>query len=123
TVLYIHDLQTGEEWPVHDDLNKDQQTAWALFGVYPNFNWMPNNEDIIIWSKGKIKKINIHTTQVTEIPFTVDVTIDIAERVFFETPISDTDFTVSVIRDAVTSPDGKTMVFRALGYLWKKELP
>ena len=123
TVLYIHDLQTGEEWPVHDDLNKDQQTAWALFGVYPNFNWMPNNEDIIIWSKGKIKKINIHTTQVIEIPFTVDVAIDIAERVFFETPISNTDFNVKVIRDAVTSPDGKTVVFRALGYLWKKELP
>ena len=123
TVLYIHDLQTGEEWPVHDDLNKDQQTAWALFGVYPNFNWMPNNEDIIIWSKGKIKKINIHTTQATEIPFTVDVSIDIADRVFFETPISDNDFTVKMIRDAVTSPDGKTLIFRALGYLWKKELP
>src|SRR5690606_37486741 len=35
----------------------------------------------------------------------------------------DTDFTVKMIRDAVTSPDGKTVVFRALGYLWKKELP
>lgn len=123
TVLYLHDLETGEEWPVFDKLDKDQQTAWALFGVYPNFNWMPNNEDIVIWFGGKINKINTKTLSVTNIPFTVDVAIDVADRVHFNTPISDTDFTVKMIRDAVTSPDGKTLVFRALGYLWIKTLP
>ncbi|NEW79890.1 MAG: amidohydrolase family protein [Gelidibacter sp.] len=123
TVLYIHNLQTGEEWPVYDDLNKDQQTSWAIFGVYPNFNWMPNNEEIVIWSKGKFQKVNIKTNTVSEIPFNVDVAIDIAERVHFETPVDDTDFDVKMIRDAVTSPDGKTIIFRALGYLWTKNLP
>ena len=123
TVLYINDLETGEEWPVSDKLNKDQQAAWALFGVYPNFSWMPNNEDIVIWAGGKIQKLNIKTDQATNIPFTVDVAIDIADRVHFDTPISDNDFTVKMIRDAVTSPDGKTLVFRALGYLWTKNLP
>ncbi len=123
TVLYIHNLQTGEEWPVYDDLNKDQQTSWAIFGVYPNFNWMPNNEEIVIWSKGKIQKVNIKTNAVSTIPFTVDVAIDIAESVHFETPIDDNEFTVKMIRDAVTSPDGKTLIFRALGYLWTKNLP
>ena len=123
TVLYIHDVQTGEEWPVYDDLNKDQQTAWALFGVYPNFSWMPNKEEIIIWSKGKIQKINIKNNAVSTIPFSADVAIDIAERVHFETPVDDTDFTAKIIRDAVTSPNGKTIVFRALGYLWTKNVP
>lgn len=123
TVLYIHDLETAEEWPVYDQLNKDQQTAWAVFGVYPNFSWMPNNEEIVIWSGGKILKINTKTLETADIPFTVDVTIDIAERVFFETPVDDDTFTAKVIRDAVTSPDGKTVVFRALGYLWTKNLP
>jgi len=33
SVLYIHDLTTGEEWPIYDALNKDQQEAWAIFGV------------------------------------------------------------------------------------------
>jgi imidazolonepropionase-like amidohydrolase/Tol biopolymer transport system component len=123
TVLYVHNLETGEEGPVYDKLNKDQQAAWALFGVYPNFNWMPNNEEIIIWTGGKIQKINIKTNQATVIPFTADVAIDIADRVHFDTTISDKDFTVKMIRDAVTSPDGKTLVFRALGYLWTKNLP
>lgn len=123
TVLYIHNLETGEEWPVFDALNKDQMTAWAIFGVYPNFNWMPNNEEIVIWAQGKFFKINIHTSLAEQIPFTADVAIDIADRVFFENPVDDNEFTVKVIRNAVTSPDGKILVFNALGYLWKKELP
>ena len=123
TVLYVQNLETGEEWPVYDKLNKDQQVAWAIFGVYPNFNWMPNNEDLIIWFDGKIQKVNSKTSAVTNIPFTADIVIDIADRTHFDTPISDTDFTIKMIRDAVTSPDGKTLVFRALGYLWTKSLP
>lgn len=123
TVLYIHNLETGEEWPVFDQLNKDQMTAWALFGVYPNFSWMPNHEEIVIWAKGKIFRVNIYTSQAVEIPFQVNVSIDLAERVFFENPIEDSQFEVQVIRDAVTSPQGDLLVFRALGYLWKKELP
>lgn len=122
TVLYLHDLETGEEWPLYDKLDKDQQTAWTLFGVYPNFSWMPSNDAIIFWAGGLIQKIDIKSLTVTQIPFTVDVAIDVADRVHFNTPISDDDFNVKMIRDAVTSPDGKTIIFRALGYLWTKTL-
>src|SRR5690606_25881386 len=57
TALYIHDLETGEEWPVHDKLSKDQQEAWAIFGTYPGFARLPNNRDIVIWAEGRIRRI------------------------------------------------------------------
>lgn len=123
TVLFIHDLITGEETPIYDQLNKDQQEAWAIFGVYPNFSWMPNNEDIVFWSGGKINKINLNSLQVSNIPFSVKVAIDLAKTVHFNNPIEEKTFTSKMIRHAVTSPDGKSVVFYALGYLWKKELP
>jgi len=123
TVLYIHDIETGEEWPVYDKLNKDQQEAWAIFGVYTNFNWMPNNEDIVFWSGGKINKININSLQITNIPFQVDATIKIAKAVEFNTPVAPDTFDVKVIRNAVTSPDNKLVIYSALGYLWSKKLP
>ncbi len=123
SVLFIHDLETGEEWPIYDKLNKDQQEAWAIFGVFPDYNWMPNNEEIVFWSHGKINKININTLNVTEIPFTVDATIKIAETVHFNNPVSPKTFTAKAIRNAVTSPDGKTVAFNALGYVWTKSLP
>lgn len=123
TVLYLHDLETGEEWPVYDNLNKDQQETWALFGVYTNFDWMPNNEDIVIWSGGKINKININNLTVTDIPFQVNTTIKIAQTLEFDTPVSPEYFEVNIIRHAETSPNGKTLVFNALGYLWTQNLP
>jgi Tol biopolymer transport system component len=123
SVLYIHDLDSGEEWPIYDKLNKDQQEAWAIFGVYTNFSWMPNDEDIVIWSGGKIKRININTLGVSEIPFQVDAKIKIAKAIEVNSPVAPDKFDAKVIRHAVTSPDGKSVVFNALGYLHIQELP
>lgn len=123
SVLYIHDLKTGEEWPIYDQLNKDQQEAWAIFGVYPNFSWMPNNTELIFWSGGKINKIDVNTLEVSNIPFTADVKIDLAETVHFNTKIETETFTPKMIRHVITSADGKFIIFSALGHLYKKELP
>lgn len=123
SVLFIHNLETGEEFPIYDKLNKDQQEAWAIFGVYPNFNWMPNNNEIIFWSGGKINKIDVNSLEVTNIPFTANVKIDLAETVHFDNRIETEKFTPKMIRHTVTSPDGKHIVFSALGHLYKKELP
>lgn len=123
SALYLHDLETAEEWPLYDGLNKDQQEAWAIFGTYPNYSWMPGDKEIVFWSGGKIHKINVATLKVTHIPFTVDANIKIAETVHFDTPVAPEEFTAKVIRQAVTSPDRKVLVFNALGYLWSKKLP
>ncbi len=123
SVLFIHDLQTGEEWPIYDKLNKDQQEAWAIFGVYPGFSWMPDNKALVFWSGGKINKIDINNLAITNIPFQVNTTLKIAEAVSFKNKVDTENFTAKVIRSAITSPDEKTMVFNALGYLWKKKLP
>ena len=123
TVLYLHDLETGEEWPLTDTLNKDQQEAWAIFGVYPNFSWVPNDKELVFWNKGKIHKIDINTLKITNIPFSVDASIKIAETVHFDAPVAPDGFTAKVIRHAVTSPNEKTLVFSALGHLWSKKLP
>lgn len=123
SVLFLHDLKTGEEWPLFDGLSKDQQEAWAIFGVYPNFNWTPDDKAIVFWGAGKIHKIDVNSLEVTNIPFQVENDIKIAERVHFNSPVAIENFDAKVIRHAVTSPDGKTMVFTAVGHLWAKKLP
>lgn len=124
SVLYLRKLETGEEWPVYDDLSKDQQEAWSIFGLYTGFNWMPNDQEIVIWSRGKIVRININeANKSTNIPFTVNVKQKIVEAVRFQQNLNPETFQANVIRHAVTSPNGKWLVFNAVGYLWKKELP
>ncbi|MEJ2113456.1 MAG: amidohydrolase family protein [Flavobacteriaceae bacterium] len=123
SVLYIHDLETNEEWPIYDNLDKDQQEAWAIFGIYPNFSWTPNNEELVFWAKGKINRININTLEVKNIPFKAEVTVKIAEALEFDIPVSKEEFNAKMIRNTVTSPDEKSIVFSALGHLYIKKLP
>lgn len=122
TVLYLRNLETGEEWPVYDKLNKDQQEAWAIFGVYSNFAWLDANT-IIIWAGGKIQKVNVTNSQASEIPFTAKCRHRIHEALKFPQEAAPDKFTVKTIRHVVTSPDEKYIVFSGGGYLWKKELP
>lgn len=123
SVLFIHDLETGQEFPIYDGLSKDQQEAWAIFGVYTGFNWTPDDKAIVIWGQGKLWKVDVASKKATNIPFTVNAKHQMAETVRFENTVFENNFDVKVIRHAQTSPDGQTLVFNAAGYLWKAKLP
>ncbi|MGZ8556741.1 MAG: amidohydrolase family protein [Chitinophagaceae bacterium] len=124
TVLYLRNLDTGDEWPVYDQLSKDQQEAWSIFGLYTGYAFTPDDKQIVIWSNGKIWKVDVNSAnKATEIPFICQVKQRIYEAVRFQQNINPSSFTANVIRQAITSPDGKWLVFNAVGYLWKKELP
>ena len=122
TVLYLRNLETGEEWPIYDKLSKDQQEAWAIFGVYTNFNWL-DSKHIIIWANGKIMNVDIEKSTASEIPFTVHAKHKIIDALKFRQEAAPGKFTVKVIRNATTSPDEKILIFNSVGYLWKKVLP
>ena len=123
TVLFVHDLETGENFPIYDGLSKDQQEAWSIFGVYTGFDWMPDDEHIVIWGKGKLWKVNAKTGEATNIPFTTQPKHKLAETVRFKNAAFEENFEVNVMRSAVTSPDEKMLIFNAVGYLWKMNLP
>ncbi|MEO8796050.1 MAG: amidohydrolase family protein, partial [Daejeonella sp.] len=123
SVLFLQDQETGEEWPVYDDLSHDQQEAWAIFGVYPNFAWTPDAKNIIFYAKGKIRNLDVLTQRTTEIPFEVNSKQQITEALHFEQQVFKDEFTVKMIRQLSTSPDGKKVAFNAAGYIYIKELP
>ncbi len=124
TILYLRNLESGEEWAVYDKLSKDQQEAWTIFGIYTKYAFTPDDKSIIIWANGKINKVDLTKPNVSvEIPFTCHTKHRITDAVRFKQNLNSDKFNVQVIRQAVTSPDGKWLVFNAIGYLWKKQLP
>lgn len=123
SVLFVHDLKTGEEWPLWDGLSKDQQETWATFGVYPNYGWTPDNKSIVIWAQGKIWKVGTETKTVTAVPFECEVVQQITEAVKTPQVVSPDEFEAKMIRHASVSPDGKKVVFNAAGHLYLKDLP
>lgn len=123
SVLYVRELSSGLERPIYQNLSKDQQEAWAIFGVYTGFNWTPDSKEIIIWANGKINRINVETGNAQEIPFVVESNHEIVKMPRFKQEVAPETFRAKAIRNAITSPDGKTLVFNAAGYLWIKEMP
>ena len=123
SVLYLHNLETGEEWPLYDQLSRDAQETWAIFGVYPGFSWTPDNKSIVISAKGKIWRINATTKEATQIPFKVHVKQTITDAVRFPQVVAPDSFDVKMLRWTTVSPDGKSVVFQALGHLYVKTLP
>ena len=123
SVLYVHELETGKEWPIYENLSKDQSEAWAIFGVYPYFSWTPDDKDILIWAQGKINKINIESRLITNIPFEVNQEIKLAKTHHEKRTVFKEEFTSKMIKDVQTSADEKTMIFTSLGHIYSKELP
>jgi imidazolonepropionase-like amidohydrolase/Tol biopolymer transport system component len=123
TVLYLRNLDSGEEWPIFDRLNRDAQETWAIFGVHPGFAWTPDGGSILISAKGKIWKVNVRTKEAQEIPFRVHVRQTLTEGLRFKQKVAPEKFDVRMLRDVTTSPDGKSVVYCALGRLWMKALP
>ena len=63
----------------------------------------------------KIYKIAIDGSGANEIPFEVDLKLELGPRLKFEYPISDEkEAFVTQIRDGVPSPDGSKLAFTAL---------
>ncbi|MGN6178215.1 MAG: amidohydrolase family protein [Mucilaginibacter sp.] len=123
SVIYLHNMATGEEWPVYDDLSHDQQETWAIFGVYPNFAWTPDSKSLVFYAKGKIWNLNIDSLNATNIPFEVTSQQTISDALHFQQKVFQDEFTAKMIRQLTTSPDGKTVAFNAAGYIYTKTLP
>ncbi|MEL6655676.1 MAG: amidohydrolase family protein [Bacteroidota bacterium] len=125
SVLFVYNLETGLAYPIYDALSKDQQEAWAIFGVYTGFDWTPDDKNIIIWADGKIWQVPTDPNSkvaAKQIPFTAEVSTQVATTQRVNNPVFEDNFTVKVIRHLVTSPDEKTLVFSAVGYLWKMDV-
>ena len=123
TVLYTYDLESGVASPVFDGLSFDQQDVWAIFGTYPNFAWLPDNEHVVLWAEGNIRKVNTTDGTAELIPFEAEVEQTITEAVEFPVDPHPETIPARMITGATTAPNGRTLVFHANGSLYTKRLP
>ena len=120
TVLHVLDLTTGKVTPVWDGLSHDQQEVWAIFGPYANFNWTPDSQSVVIWAQGKLWRVNMQTGTPANVAFNADIEQKLTAPIRFQNQLEGDAFTVKMLRDVATSPDGKTVLFHAVGHLWKR---
>lgn len=124
TGLVKRNLQNGdEEWLAYP-VQRDEQESIGPLGVYPAMSFTPDSKNLIASYGGKIYKIDINGNSATEIPFEVDLKLELGPRLKFNYPIEDDpEAFVTQIRDGVPSPDGSKLAFTALNRLYVMDLP
>ncbi|MCB9854024.1 MAG: PD40 domain-containing protein [Phycisphaerales bacterium] len=123
STLFLKDVETGKEWPIYDDLTRDMQETWAIHGVYPTFAWTPDSKSIVFYAKGKIRRIDCESGTASVIPFHVNDTRKIADALRFPIDVAPDKVHPRILRWTCVTPDGKRVVYQALGHLWTKSLP
>lgn len=122
TNLMLLDLKDGSERLLYDGLDRDMQETWAIHGVYPRFDWMPDSQALVFWAQGQIWSLAVAPgSQPRNIPFEIKTERQVGEAVRFPVQVAPDSFKVKSIRHPVSSPSGGTVAFEALGKIWIKK--
>jgi len=122
TALFLKDLETGIEEPIYTELERDMQEGFGSEGYYAYFDWTPDSKDIVFWTGGKFHKLSVKDKKVTNIPVRVKANMKYADAVRFDVDVAPDNFDIKLVRWAQKSPDGKSILFQALGKLYVREL-
>ena len=127
TALFIKDLDTGVETPLFLGLERDMQEGFGTEGYFAYFDWTPDSENIVFWTGGKFHKIAVAENdpanpKLTTLDIEVNATVQYADALRFPVDVAPDEFDVKAIRWSQQSPDGKNIVFQALGKLFVRDV-
>ncbi len=126
STLFLYDLHSGEKIKLYDKMERDMQETWAIHGVYPTMAWNKNSDALFFWAGGKIHRLSVKSGQAvtdTIIPFHVKTTKKLQKSLHFEQQLAADNFSVNMLRNVAISPDGKNVVFEAMGHIYTRALP
>jgi Tol biopolymer transport system component/imidazolonepropionase-like amidohydrolase len=124
TGLVIRNLASGDEHWLAFPVQRDDQESIATMGVLPGMAFTPDSKSLVAAYGGKIHRIPVDGAAPAEIPFTVDLDLEMGPRLEFKYPVPDSAYGLATqIRDATPSPDGKRLAFTVLDRLYVMDYP
>jgi imidazolonepropionase-like amidohydrolase/Tol biopolymer transport system component len=122
SALFVKDLVSGQERSLYLDLDRDMQETWAVHGLYPNMDWTPDSKSIVFWAGGGIKRIDVASGAVRDVPFHVKDTRMTLVPPRLDIAVAPDEVQSRMARFASVSPDGKQVVFESFGRLWLRNV-
>jgi len=123
TALWLRDLESGTERVIMDPVEVDMAEGGKVSRVLPGYAWASDGKSIVITQGGKIRRLDVASRQVAEIPFTARVHRTLSEQAMAARTVRDDTLDVQYLRWASRSADGKRAAFEGAGKLWVVDVP
>lgn len=123
SALVLRQIDSGAERVLFDGLDRDLQEIWALHGLYPAFAWLPGSRELVIWSNGGLLRIEVDSGKTAGIPFHVRQSFPTFAPSRPAVEVAPAKFPVKLLSWASVSPNGRRLVFQALGHIYIRDLP
>jgi Tol biopolymer transport system component/imidazolonepropionase-like amidohydrolase len=123
TALWLRDLETGAERLAMDPIEVDMTETGKRLRALPGYAWTPDGRSIVLTQGGKLRRLDVETGEVATIPFRARVRRTISEQARGSTPITDGPFEAKFLRWYTASPDGRVVLFQAVGKIWAARRP
>lgn len=123
SALFLKNLESGAERAIFQALDEDLQEVWGVHGLYPNMDWTPDSRSIVFWAGGGIKRIDIDSQDVVDVPFHVSDSRTVYDAPRPRVDVAPATFETTMARNAEVSPDGSKVVYESTGLLYIKSLP
>ncbi len=122
SALYLKDLASGEEKQVYLGLDRDLQESDGTLGNAPHFAFTPDSQNIVFWTKGKIHTLNLASKKFETLNIEIENQLQVMNVAQHSVDVDPDTFEVKMPRWVQKSPDQKSIIFQALGYLYQKDL-
>mgnify|MGYP006395531585 FL=1 len=122
TALFLKDIKTGTETPLTFALERDMQEGFGSEGYFTYFDWTPDASAIVYWSRGKFHIIDVDSKETETLNVHIDTTVRFADALRFPVDVAPDNVEVKMTRWSQMSPNGKTILFQALGKLYVRDV-
>lgn len=121
TGLRIRDFATGSDQWLAYPIVRDEQEARYTRDLLPGYAFTSDDRELLTTRDGKIIAISLNDRSVREVPFTVDVELEVGQRAQFPRRVGVGPVRARLLGHPEISPDGRFAVFHAFTRIYRYE--
>ncbi len=120
SAIYLKDLETGREWAIYDNFERDMQESSGTEGNAPAIAWTPDSASIVFWSGGGFHRVDVESRKTSSIPVHVRAEKKMQPSLRFPVEVAPATVKVRMPRWAQYASED-SVVFQALGHLYVRD--